>query len=160
MKNKIDILELCTTLDKDDPIIIGLKFMEDFKSTFIGGEIYMVGGAVRDIVMGNKPKDIDFCTNVPIDEIDSIYDTHDIGQSKDFGILTVQFGGQSFEVANYRVDQFSGDSDGRNPDSVVITESVREDVLRRDLTINGLLMQSDGIIIDYVGGLADIDKII
>ena len=66
---------------------------------------YIVGGSVRDIVLGNlKPDDIDIATNMPMEELSKMFKTYDIGKSKDFGILVVKYGGHSFEVAQFRTD--------------------------------------------------------
>lgn len=118
-----------------------------------GFDAFFVGGCVRDLVMGHESHDVDISTNAPIELLEEIFDTHDIGKSKDFGIVVVNLKGFSFEVAQFRID--SNDSDGRRPDSVEITNSFEEDVKRRDFTINALGMDKDGNVLDFVGGLDD-----
>jgi len=72
-----------------------------------GYKSYIVGGAVRDIVLGNlKPHDIDIATNMPINELNKIFRTYDIGKSKDFGIVVVKQNGMNFEVAQFRNDTY------------------------------------------------------
>jgi tRNA nucleotidyltransferase (CCA-adding enzyme) len=68
------------------------------------GDAYIVGGAVRDIILGQDPKDVDIATNVPMDKIESIFTTFDIGKNKDFGIVVIKHKGHQFEVANFRKD--------------------------------------------------------
>lgn len=119
------------------------------------GKAYIVGGAVRDIVTGEKdPDDIDIATNVPMDTIESLFPTHDIGANKDFGILVIEYGGFSFEVAQFRRDGTY--YDGRRPDTVEIVMELRTDVERRDFTINALAVDAAGNVIDYFDGAGDI----
>ena len=127
-----------------------------------GYKAYLVGGFVRDHLMGIPSHDIDISTNMPITEIERIFgkkNVYDIGQSKDFGIVVVNKNGHSFEVAQFRKE--SGYSDGRHPDNVEIVSNFKDDASRRDFTINALGMDSKGKIIDYFGGQKDIkNKII
>ena len=102
-------------------------------------ELYLVGGCVRDMLLGKTPKDYDLCTNATPDEVKEIskalgLKTFDSGIKH--GTLTVidDFHGQSYEVTTYRVD--GKYSDGRHPDEVVFTPSLEEDLKRRDFTIN------------------------
>ena len=98
---------------------------------------YIVGGSVRDIILGNlKPHDVDIATNMPITELEKLFKTYDIGKSKDFGIVVAKEGGFDFEVAQFRTD--GKYMDGRRPESVQVTGSFEEDVGRRDYTINAM----------------------
>ena len=121
-----------------------------------GYEAYMVGGVVRDLVMGNSPKDVDIATNMPIPELEKYYECHDIGKSKDFGIVVINFWGFSFEVAQYRTD--GKYSNGRHPDSVIFVSSIEEDLARRDLTINAMAMDHNENLIDPYSGCKDIEE--
>lgn len=120
-----------------------------------GFKAYIVGGSVRDIVLGNdKPKDVDIATNMPMDELSRLFKTYDIGKSKDFGIVVVKEGGRSFEVAQFRQD--GKYLDGRRPDSVQISGTFEKDAERRDFTINAMGINSKGEIIDFFDGRKDI----
>jgi tRNA nucleotidyltransferase/poly(A) polymerase len=124
-----------------------------------GYKAFIVGGAVRDIVMGKKPKDIDIATNMPIDEIEKIWKSTDIGKSKDFGIVLARHKGHSFEIAQFRQD--GKYVDGRRPEDVTIAGSFQQDAERRDFTINAMGVDKDGNIIDYFDGTRDIkDKVL
>ncbi len=72
----------------------------------IGGNTYIVGGAVRDLLMGNIDEihDIDIATNVSMEVLCNQFETHDIGKNKDFGIVVIRYGGIDFEVAHFRSD--------------------------------------------------------
>lgn len=128
--------------------------MADFKNRIPGADIYLVGGAVRDSIMGIVPKDYDFTTNISIEEIENHFDCVNIGQSKSFGIVAILYNGNTYEVARFRDD---GDyNDGRHPDSVRFDVSLKDDLSRRDFTINAMAMDIDGNIIDPFNGQQDI----
>jgi len=138
---------------------IAFQLIAEIKSMEDDATAYIVGGAVRDYLLGKECDDIDIATSVSIDKLEKIYETVDIGANKDFGILVIKYHGFVFEVANYRED---GDySDGRRPDEVKIVKDFFTDSKRRDFTINAMAMDSDKNIIDYHGGQDDLkNKII
>jgi poly(A) polymerase len=119
-----------------------------------GHEAYLVGGCVRDMVMQIEPADYDIATSARPEEITRIFPrTESIGAQ--FGVVLVIHRGHPFEVATFRSDQAY--IDGRRPTGVVFTDA-KQDVLRRDFTINGLLYDPiEGHVIDYVHGQEDID---
>lgn len=120
-----------------------------------GYKAYIVGGSVRDIILGNlKPHDVDIATNMPMDELAKMYKTYNIGKSKDFGIVTIKQGGHDFEVAQFRNDGTY--LDGRRPESVTITAKFKDDANRRDFTINAMGINAKGEIIDFFNGKRDI----
>jgi tRNA nucleotidyltransferase/poly(A) polymerase len=116
---------------------------------------YIVGGSVRDIILGNlKPHDVDIATNMPMEELGRMFKTYNIGKSKDFGIVVAKFGGSDFEIAQFRNDGTY--FDGRRPESVTITGKFKEDAERRDFTINAMGINAKGEIMDYFDGKRDI----
>ena len=119
-----------------------------------GSEALIVGGAVRDIILGNEPHDVDIATNMDIEDVAKLFKSFDIGKSKEFGIVAVPYNGYTFEIAHYR-EEF-GTSDARHPDEVRDVDSFEQDSARRDITINSLGLDAEGTIIDYQGGLEDI----
>src|SRR5579863_5689581 len=148
-----------------------------------GFEAFLVGGCVRDIVLGRNPKDFDITTNARPEQVQAIFDrTLPVGVSFGVVIVLVDVSGvdHQIEVATYRTDgQYS---DGRRPDSVEYGTSAKDDVQRRDFTMNGLLIGdvettdengedldyirifNNGMggdthtIVDHVGGFRDIQK--
>ena len=118
-----------------------------------GYEAYFVGGCVRDIVRGVTPADYDIVTSAHPEQVQSLFSrTIPVGAA--FGVILVIEDGHPYEVATYRTEH--GYEDGRHP-SQVLYSTAQQDVLRRDFTINGLLMEPEsGRIIDYVGGVVDI----
>ena len=119
-----------------------------------GHQALLVGGCVRDLLLGREPADYDVTTDATPEQVLGIFpEGVDVGAQ--FGVVLVPREGTEVEVATFRSD--IGYSDGRHPDAVVYSKTVQEDVLRRDFTINGLLMRHDsGEILDFVGGEADL----
>ena len=122
-----------------------------------GAQLYLVGGSVRDALMGKQPKDFDVATNVSPDEVIRIMSSHPEFKMKEVGkafgvVIVVGPSGEEYEVATFRKDIGAG----RRPDSVEFT-TIENDVNRRDLTINALFydMKSHEVV-DYVGGIEDI----
>jgi len=118
-----------------------------------GHEAYLVGGCVRDMVMKIEPADYDIATSAHPEEIMQVFPkTRSVGVQ--FGVVLVIYRGYPFEVATFRSDEAY--VDGRRPTGVVFTDA-KQDVLRRDFTINGLLYDPiSETVIDYVDGQSDI----
>lgn len=118
-----------------------------------GHEAYAVGGAVRDAILGREPKDWDITTNAFPQEIKSIFNkTIDTGI--EHGTVTVLMGKVGYEVTTYRIDGEYFDS--RHPSSVEFTGNLREDLLRRDFTINAMAYNDLEGLVDEFGGLSDL----
>jgi len=138
-----------------------------------GYQAYLVGGCVRDLLLGREPADYDVTTDATPDEVMRIFpETYAVGAQ--FGVVlvpepssvssvvgapdsnrTVSTKAGCVEVATFRSD--IGYSDGRHPDEVRFSKSPREDVERRDFTINGLLFDPmTNQVLDYVGGQEDL----
>ncbi|MGB0345729.1 MAG: CCA tRNA nucleotidyltransferase, partial [Acholeplasmataceae bacterium] len=119
-----------------------------------GYEAYIVGGAVRDHLLGLKPVDFDITTNAKPNQVMALFDARATGFK--YGTITVLKNPYTYEVTTYRTDGPSEDQ--RHPDYVYFGTSVEEDVMRRDFTINGLLMDEHLNINDFVSGQEDIIK--
>jgi poly(A) polymerase len=121
-----------------------------------GHRAFLVGGCVRDMVLGREPADYDVATSATPQEVLQLF-PDGITVGAQFGVILVPFEGTKVEVATFRSDV--GYTDGRHPDRVVYASSPEEDVKRRDFTINGLVMRHDtGEILDFVDGQADLRK--
>lgn len=119
-----------------------------------GHEALLVGGCVRDILLGREPADYDVATDATPDEVMGMF-PGSLAVGAQFGVIVVPRDGINVEVATFRAD--AGYSDGRHPDAVVFARTPKEDVQRRDFTINGLLMRHyTGEVLDYVGGQTDL----
>ena len=119
-----------------------------------GYEAYIVGGCVRDAILGREPSDWDITTNAKPEEVKALFQrTVDTGIRH--GTVTVLLGGEGFEVTTYRID---GEyQDGRHPKQVTFTPSLLEDLKRRDFTVNAMAYKESLGLIDAFGGLRDLE---
>jgi poly(A) polymerase len=122
-----------------------------------GHQAFLVGGCVRDILLGRDPADYDVATSATPDETLRIFPKA-LAVGAQFGVVLVPFGSHKVEVATFRSD--GAYSDGRHPDQVQFSKTAKEDVQRRDFTINGLLLDplDHDEVLDYVGGREDIER--
>lgn len=120
--------------------------------------LFLVGGAVRDVLLNKLPKDFDVATDANPDEIQKILIDANIKQQSqgvDFGVIVAKMS-EDIEIATFRTDD-SNDSGEMKDISVKFGATIEEDVKRRDLTINGLFFDiSNKQIIDLVGGIDDL----
>ena len=120
-----------------------------------GYESYLAGGCVRDMLLNKPPQDFDITTSAKPEEIRDIF-PHTIPVGAQFGVMLVIVAGQPFEVATFRYD--GPYLDGRRPIDVRYG-SLREDILRRDFTINGMVFDpGEDRVIDLVGGRSDLAR--
>lgn len=120
-----------------------------------GYEAYIVGGCVRDALLGREPNDWDITTSALPNEIKSIFRrTVDTGIKH--GTVTVLEGNDAYEVTTYRID---GEyEDGRHPKEVTFTRSLEEDLKRRDFTINAMAYHPESGIVDLFEGQKDLER--
>lgn len=139
----------------DIPIPNDIKQIKDiFKKN--GFKLYVVGGAVRDALLGKTPKDYDLATDAVPDKVEEMMKKaglKTLPTGKAFGVINVFTDQGEYEIATFRTDV---GTDGRRPDSVTFTD-IEGDVKRRDLTINALFFDIDTQeIVDLVGGVEDL----
>jgi putative nucleotidyltransferase with HDIG domain len=121
-----------------------------------GHQAYWVGGCVRDLLLGVKPKDFDVATDARPDRIMDLFPRS--GQvGAHFGVVLVRDVFEQVEVATFRSDHDY--LDGRHPEQVHFESDPRQDVLRRDFTINGLMLDPEsGQVLDFVDGRGDLQR--
>lgn len=120
-----------------------------------GFEAYVVGGCVRDSLLGKEPEDWDITTSAKPEEVKAIF-SRTIDTGIQHGTVTVMLNRQGYEVTTYRVD---GEyEDGRHPKSVDFTTSLLEDLKRRDFTINAMAYNSREGLVDAFGGIEDLEN--
>lgn len=122
-----------------------------------GYDGYLVGGCVRDSILGREPEDWDICTDCRPEEMVKLFASFKlVATGLRHGTITVIIGEENYELTTYR---FDGDyTDGRHPDRVVFIDELREDLRRRDFTINAMAYNDRLGLIDYYGGLEDISN--
>ncbi len=117
-----------------------------------GFEAYVVGGCVRDSLLGREPQDWDITTSATPEQVKALFPrTVDTGLKH--GTVTVLYGGEGFEVTTYRID--GKYEDGRHPSEVTFTPNLEEDLLRRDFTINAMAYNDEAGLVDFFGGRED-----
>lgn len=120
-----------------------------------GYEAYVVGGCVRDMILGRTPGDWDITTSAKPEETKACFShTYDTGIKH--GTITVLMGNDSYEITTYRIE---GEyTDCRHPDEVIFTRDIHEDLLRRDFTMNAIAYHPKEGFIDPFGGVEDIKR--
>lgn len=138
-----------------------LKVLNRLKQA--GFEAYLVGGGVRDLLLGHEPKDFDIATNATPEEVREVFrNCRLIGRR--FRLAHVFFGREIVEVATFRGSNAEAGSDAQVTEQGMILRdnvygSITEDALRRDFTVNALYYNiADFSLVDYAGGLADIEQ--
>lgn len=122
-----------------------------------GYDGYMVGGCIRDSILKRVPGDWDIATNaLPSDVINIFGGENAIPTGIKYGTVTVIVDGEPFEVTTYRID--TGYSDFRRPDKIKFTSSIKEELGRRDFTVNAMAYNDKSGLIDLFGGLDDINR--
>lgn len=137
------------TLDKDVQFILN-KLNEN-------GVGFLVGGAIRDMILGNDPGDFDFATDIDYEKLKYIfkdYSPNEIGVN--FGILSIIINGKSYEIAKFRKE--TGIFNSRYPKKIKFVGNIKEDLKRRDFTINSLAYNEKDGIINLYDGINHIEK--
>jgi len=130
---------------------------------YAGYNVYLVGGAVRDILLGKTPKDYDFATNATPDEVKKVFLAYEkvshchfnmdyVGET--FGVMMVN----GIEIATFRGDRYSDDSKGFHDVEITYLDTIEEDLARRDFTVNAMALDMNGTLIDPHGGESDARK--
>ena len=120
-----------------------------------GHSAYIVGGCVRDSILGRTPHDYDICTSATPSEMLEIFkDKKIIETGLQHGTVTVVVNGEPYEITTYRIDGIY--SDNRRPDTVIFTDKLVEDLRRRDFTINAMAYNDEEGLIDPFNGMEDI----
>ena len=137
------------------PIKVGM-ILEVLESS--GFEAFVVGGCVRDSLLGRQPHDYDITTNAEPNKVIETFENLGykiIPTGLKHGTVTIMIDNEGFEVTTYRID---GEyEDGRHPKEVEFTKSLKEDLSRRDFTINAMAYNSKEGLVDYFNGLRDLE---
>ena len=121
-----------------------------------GYSLYLVGGSVRDYLLLNSINDLDVVTDAIPDEIESFYQEKATYTFKRFGAVTLYHQGFRFDLTTLRKED--GYIDKRHPNKIVFVKDLKEDVNRRDFTLNALYMDKNLKVYDFVNGLSDLNN--
>ena len=126
------------------------------------GKGYIVGGAIRDILLGLKPKDIDFTTNLPYETLKDLFSEYNPKETgKAFGVLRIRVNDTEYEIAKFREDNYEK-KDGLKivpeENKVDFVEDIKEDLTRRDFSINAMAYNEVDGIVDLYNGQKDIEN--
>lgn len=121
-----------------------------------GFRAYLVGGCVRDLLLGREPEDWDIASSARPEQIMEIFGADVVPTGIKHGTVTVKSAGEGYEVTTFRTE--GRYSDGRHPDSVVFAQTIEEDLSRRDFTVNAIAMDRSENIIDPFGGKEDLKR--
>ena len=117
------------------------------------GKGYIVGGAIRDILLGLKPKDVDFTTNLPYETLKKIFSEYTPKETgKSFGVLRIRINNTDYEIAKFREDIYGKEK------KVSFVDDIKNDLARRDFTINAMAYNQKEGIIDLYNGQKDIEN--
>ncbi len=137
-------------------IIIPKKAEYIIKTIMAAGfEAYVVGGCVRDSILGREPEDWDITTSAKPEQVKALF-ARTIDTGIQHGTVTVMLEKEGFEVTTYRIDGKYEDS--RHPKEVTFTPNLTEDLRRRDFTINAMAYNNETGLVDVFGGLEDIER--
>lgn len=129
--------------------------LERFRAA--GYEAYVVGGCVRDALLGRQPKDWDICTSAMPEETAALFEDCSLHKTGiQHGTVLIVLEGQGYEVTTYRVD--GAYADHRHPEEVTFVRSLREDLARRDFTINAMAWNPWEGLVDCFGGQEDLKQ--
>ena len=122
-----------------------------------GYAAYAVGGCVRDSLLGRTPQDWDLCTSARPEQVLALFGERQcIPTGLQHGTVTIKYGGQLYETTTFRTE--GAYTDGRHPDEVHFVPDVREDLARRDFTINAMAYNDAEGLIDPFGGQQDLQQ--
>nr|WP_243465345.1 hypothetical protein [Oenococcus oeni] len=121
-----------------------------------GYQAYFVGGSVRDAILRRPIHDVDITTDALPNEMKRIFKTADNYAGEKHGTDLVFLNGKKYEVTTFRID--GKYLDNRHPKNVSFTKNLKEDLSRRDFTINAFAMNQEGELFDYFSGLNDLKR--
>jgi len=135
---------------------VALELMEKIGSLYPEGEIYIVGGVSRDLLMGNDIDDVDMATNISFEDLSEHFELRNISKNDSQPVYTILFNNYTYDLAKFREDAQS--QMGRQSNVSTEVDSFETDTKRRDITINSFGLDYRGRIVDFQGGLEDLQN--
>ncbi len=118
---------------------------------------FLVGGALRDYLLGKNPHDFDVATDATPDEVCLIFKNNILHEAgRDFGTIAIKYKGYEVEVTTFRLE--GPYRNHRKPEKLVFTKNIEDDLARRDFTVNAMAMDMEGNLVDLYGGRRDLES--
>jgi tRNA nucleotidyltransferase (CCA-adding enzyme) len=143
-------------LESSEELRVGLELMEKIMGLFPTGEIYIVGGVPRDLLMGNEIDDVDMATNISFEDLSKHFQLRNISKDDTQPVYTILYKNYAFDLAKFRED--SQTAMGRQSNISTEVDSFERDTARRDISINSFGLDYKGRIVDHQGGLQDLQN--
>lgn len=141
-------------LSDSEELRVGMDLMQKIKDLYPSGEIYIVGGVPRDLLMGDAIDDVDLATNIPFEDLSKHFELRNISKNDSQPVYTIMYGDYAFDLAKFREDTQT--EMGRQANVSTEVDDFETDTKRRDITINSFGLDHNGRIVDYQNGLDDL----
>lgn len=143
-------------LSSSEELRVALELMKKIVGLYPSGEIYIVGGVPRDLLMGNEIDDVDMATNISFEDLSKHFDLRNISKNDTQPVYTILYNNYAFDLAKFREDVQTGL--GRQQNVATEVDSFETDTKRRDISINSFGLDYTGRIVDFQGGLKDLEN--
>jgi len=143
-------------VSSSEELRLALELMKQIVGLFPNGEIYIVGGVPRDLLMGNDIDDVDMATNISFEDLSKHFELRNISKNDSQPVYTILFKNYAYDLAKFREDAQVGD--GRQNNVSTEIDNFEVDTKRRDITINSFGLDHTGRIVDFQGGLEDLQN--
>jgi tRNA nucleotidyltransferase/poly(A) polymerase len=143
-------------VSSSEELRIALDLMKKIHDLYPTGEIYIVGGVPRDLIMGNDIDDVDMATNIPFEDLSKHFELRNISKNDTQPVYTILYKNYAYDLAKFRED--SQASMGRQSNVSTEVDSFETDTKRRDITINSFGLDYSGRVVDFQGGLKDLQN--
>jgi tRNA nucleotidyltransferase/poly(A) polymerase len=143
-------------LKKYKELYVGVDLIKKIKSIFPQGEIYIVGGVPRDLLLGEEIDDVDMATNISFDNLSNHFELRNISKNDTQPVYTILYNDYNFDLAAFREDSQTGL--GRQQNTATAVNDFKTDTKRRDITLGAFGLDENGVIHDYQGGLQDLQN--
>ena len=141
-------------ISSSEELRVALELMEKIEGLYPDGEIFIVGGDPRDLLMGNEVDDVDMATNISFEDLSKHFSLKNISKSDSQPVYTILYKKYAYDLAKFREDDQS--EMGRQSNVSTEVDSFETDTKRRDISINSFGLDYKGRIVDYQGGLDDL----
>lgn len=145
-----------SAIAESEELRVAIELMKKIKELFPTKEIYVVGGVPRDLLVGVPVDDVDLATNIPFEYLQKHFELRNISKNDSQPVYTILYKNYNFDLAKFREDSYG--VAGRQNNKSTETDDFRADSARRDITIGSMGLDASGRIVDYQGGIDDLNN--